>query len=57
MFDVGNADAFLVKTPQNKYILIDTAKQPFSSGKSQLEMIIRKYLKDRGVKELELLII
>ncbi|MBR5554430.1 DNA internalization-related competence protein ComEC/Rec2 [bacterium] len=55
MFDVGNADAFLIKTPKDKYILVDTGKMPYQKGKSQAEMIIRKYLKDKGVKSLELL--
>ena len=57
MFDVGNADSFLVKTPKERYILIDTGKKPFLSGNSQAEMVIRKYLKDIGIKNLELLII
>jgi len=57
MFDVGSADAFLVKTPQEKYILIDTGKLPYAKSKSQAEMIVRKYLKDRGVRNLELMIL
>lgn len=57
MFDVGNADSFLIKTPKDKYILIDTGKLPYAKGKSQAEMIVRKYLKDRGIKNLELLIV
>lgn len=57
MFDVGNADSFLIKTPKEKYILIDTGKLPYAKGKSQAEMIIRKYLKDKGIKNLELLIL
>lgn len=56
-FDVGNADAFLIKTPAEKYIIIDTAKPGYKGGKSQAEIIIRKYLKDRGVKNLEFLIV
>ncbi len=56
-FDVGNADSFLIKTPKQKYILIDTAKSGYKGGKSQAELIIRKYLKDRGFKNLEFLII
>lgn len=57
MFDVGNADSFLIKTPKEKYILIDTGKLSYAKSKSQAEMIIRKYLKDKGVKSLELLVI
>ena len=56
-FDVGNADAFLIKTPQNKYIMIDTAKSGFNGGKSQAEFTILKYLKDRGIKSLDSIII
>ena len=56
-FDVGNADAFLIKTPEEKYILIDTAKAGYKGSKPQAEFIIRKYLKDRGIKNLELLVV
>lgn len=56
-FDVGNADAFVIKTPQNKYIMIDTAKLGYNGGKSQAEMIILKYFKDRGIKNIDKIII
>jgi len=56
-FDVGNADAFLIKTPQNKYILIDTGKSGYNGGKSQAEFIILKYLKDIGIKNVDSLIV
>lgn len=56
-FDVQNADAFLIKTPQNKYFIIDTGKSPYNSGTSQAKVIIIKYLKDRGIKNIEALII
>ena len=56
-FDVQNADAFLVKTPNNKYFMIDTGKAPYNGGKSQADVIILKYLKDRGIKKLEGLIV
>lgn len=46
-FDVGNADAFLIKTPDNKYLMIDTAKSGYNGGKSQAKMLILKYLMDR----------
>ena len=52
-FDVGNADSFLIKTPQNKYFMIDTGKMPYDSGNSQAKIIMLKYLKDRGIKNLE----
>ena len=52
-FDVQNADSFLLKTPQNKYFMIDTGKAPYESGNSQAKIIMLKYLKDRGIKDLE----
>ena len=52
-FAVQNADAFLIKTPQNKYFIIDTAKSGYNGGKSQAEIIILKYLKDKGIKNVE----
>ncbi len=56
-FNVGNADAFLVKTPQNKYVAIDTGKSGYNGGKSQAEYIILKYMRDKGIKNLEALVI
>ena len=56
-FDVKNADCFLIKTPQNKYFMIDTGKSPYKSGNSQAKIIVLKYLKDRGIKTLEGLIV
>lgn len=56
-FDVGNADAFLIKTPENKYIMIDTAKSGYNGGKSQAEMLILKYMLDRGIKEIDTIIV
>ncbi len=56
-FDVQNADAFLIKTPMNKYFMIDTGKAPYNGGKSQAEIIITKYMKDKGIKNLEGIII
>ena len=52
-FDVQNADSFLIKTPANKYFMIDTGKAPYDSGNSQAKIIMLKYLKDRGIKNLE----
>jgi ComEC/Rec2-related protein len=51
-FDVGNADSFLIKTPENKYFMIDTGKAPYGSGNSQAKIIMLKYLKDRGIKDI-----
>lgn len=56
-FDVQNADSFLIKTPQDKYFFIDTGKAPYKSGNSQAKIIMLKYLKDRGIKNLEGLIV
>lgn len=56
-FDVGNADAFMIKTPDNKYLMIDTGKSGYNGGKSQAEMIILKYFTDRGIKNLDSIII
>ncbi len=56
-FNVGNADSALIKSPQNKYYLIDTGKLAYNSGSSQANYIIIKYLKDNGIKELEGLIL
>lgn len=56
-FAVQNADAFLIKTPENKYFIIDTAKSGYKGQKSQAQIIILKYLKDKGIKNIEGLII
>lgn len=56
-FDVQNADCFLIKTPQNKYFIIDTGRAAFRGGKAQANSIIIKYLKDRGIKNIEGLVI
>ena len=52
-FDVGNADSFLIKTPQNKYFFVDTGKNAYKSANSQAKIIMLKYLKDRGIKNIE----
>lgn len=56
-FDVQNADAFLIKTPQNRYFLIDSGKMAYKGGKTQAQMIILSYLKDNGIKNIEGLIL
>ena len=56
-FDIGNADSFMIKTPDNKYIMIDTGKAGYNGGKSQAKMIILKYFIDRGIKNLDSIII
>ena len=56
-YSVGNADSCLIKTPQNKYFLIDTGKSPYLSSSSQAKNIIIKYLKDKGIKKIDGLIL
>ena len=56
-FDVQNADCFLIKTPENKYFVIDTGRAAFRGGKAQANSIIIKYLKDKGIKDIEGMII
>lgn len=56
-FNVGNADAILVKTPNNKHVLIDTGRLPFLGNYSSAKSIIYEYLKDNGIKEIEYLIL
>lgn len=56
-FDVGNADCFLIKTPDKKYIMIDTGRPGYKGGKSQAEFVVLKYLKDNGIKNFDSLII
>lgn len=56
-FDVGNADCFLIKTPKNEFIMIDTGKFGYNGGKTQAEIIVLKHLKDKGIKDLKTLII
>lgn len=52
-FDVQNADAFLIRTPKNKYFLIDSGKTAYKDGKTSAKMIILEYLKDKGIKNIE----
>ena len=52
-FDVQNADSFLIKTPKNKYFIIDTGKASYGSKNSQAKIIMLKYIKDRGIKNIE----
>ena len=56
-FSVGNADACLIKSPSNKYFIIDTGKIPYGKGNSQANYIIIKYLKDKGVKTIDGLVL
>jgi len=56
MFDVGLADSFLIKTPENKYIMIDTGKKAYK-GWSSYDGVLKKYLKNERISNLEKLII
>jgi len=56
-FDVGNADSFMIKTPDDKYMMIDTGKSGYNGGKSQAEILILKYFKDNGIKKLDSIIV
>lgn len=55
-FDVKNADNFLVKTPKNKYIMIDTGRFVYS-GLSSAKTVTLEYFYDKGIKELDTLIV
>lgn len=56
-FDVGNADSFMIKTPDNEYMMIDTGKAGYNGGKSQAEILMLKYFKDNGINKLKFIIV
>ena len=56
-FSLGNADSILLKSPNNEYFLIDTGKSGYLNGSSQAKNIIIKYLRDKGIKEINSLIL
>ncbi len=56
-FDVGNADMALIKSPKNQYFMVDTGKIPFNSTNSQAKTIAGKYLKDRGIKKINTVVL
>ena len=56
-FDVGNADAFLLKSPRGKYFIIDTGKLGYAGRRSQADIIMLKYMKDYGIKDIEGMVI
>ena len=56
-FDVQNADCILLKSPKNEYFMIDTGKAGYNGGKTQAEFIVEKYLKDKGIKRLNSIIV
>lgn len=52
-FSVGNADSALIKSPNNKYFLIDTGRLPYQSINSSGKQVILKYLRGKSIKELD----
>ena len=56
MFDVNNADCFLITTPNNKHIMIDTAKRSYK-GTTDAQIIINPYLKNKKIQTIDYLII
>ena len=54
-FSVGNADAILIKTPENNYITVDSGNLGFG-GYSSGRGIINEYFKDNGIKTLSTMI-
>jgi competence protein ComEC len=56
-YSVGNADSFLIKTPQNAHIMLDTGRQAFKGGRSQAQNIMLPHLRNKRVKTLDLLIV
>ena len=57
VFDMGNADSALIRTPDNHYILIDSGKLPYNKTSSPAEQIILRYLKNKGIKNLDVYVI
>lgn len=55
-FDVGESDSILVSTPNNKNILVD-AGNPGFRGFSSASSIIVPYLRDKGIKKLDALVL
>ena len=54
-FSVGNADAILIKTPENNYITVDSGNLSFG-GYSSGRGVINEYFKDNGIKTLSAMI-
>ncbi len=56
-FSTGNADSFLIKSPVNDYIMVDTAKNGYKGSPSAAKNIMIKYMRDYGIKDLSALIL
>ena len=52
-FSVGNADSALIKSPDDKYFLVDTGRLPYRSINSSGKQILLKYLRGKSIKRLE----
>ena len=58
VFSVGNADCFLIKTPKNKHIMIDTARGSIKDGGFSItEAVVSKYLKNKAINNIDYLIL
>ena len=58
VFSVGNADCFLIKTPKNKYIMIDTARGSIKDGGFSIsEAVVAKYLKNKAIDKIDYLVL
>lgn len=57
VFDMGNADSALIKTPKNNSIMIDTGKKPYFNGNSSANQVLLKYIRDNGIKKLDALVL
>lgn len=55
-FAVNNADNFLIKTNDNKYIMIDTGRFVYR-GKTSAKTVTLEYFYDSGIKTLDTLIV
>ena len=55
--DVGQGDATLLISPENKAILIDTGSNSFYSNFDTGDKVIVPYLKHYGIKEIDLMIL
>ena len=52
-----NGKFYMYVPVHKKYLMIDTAKSGYNGGKSQAKMLILKYLMDRGIKNIDTIIV
>jgi len=55
MFDIKSSNCFLIKTPKNNYIMLNSALS-YQNKFSNVENIIARYLKNERIKKLKFLI-